>query len=97
MALSLPGSCLIPIYCCRDMNNGDNGEQAERQAIQQDSPLSLGELVAIILSGHLGVRRREKRVSDFRRANGVQVLLAAVMYFASVVTLLILLVRYIAG
>lgn len=58
-------------------------------------PLSFKELAAIVLSGHLGVRKREQRVEDFDRANGLHVFLAAVCYFALVVTGLILLVIYV--
>jgi Protein of unknown function (DUF2970) len=59
-------------------------------------PLSLKELLVIILSGHLGVRKREQRVNDFDRANGLQVFLVAVLYFALIVMGLIVLVSYIA-
>ena len=59
-------------------------------------PLSAKELLVIILSGHLGVRKREHRVSDFDRANGLHVFLVAVLYFAFVVMGLIVLVSYIA-
>jgi Protein of unknown function (DUF2970) len=60
-------------------------------------PLSLKELLVIILSGHLGVRKREQRVNDFGRANGLHVFLAAVLYFALIVTGLIVVVSYITG
>jgi hypothetical protein len=60
-------------------------------------PLSLKELLVIILSGHLGVRKREQRANDFGRANGLHVFVAAVLYFALVLTGLIILVRYITG
>lgn len=60
-------------------------------------PLSFTELAKIILSGHLGVRKRVHRVSDFDRANGFHVFLAAAAYFAVIVTGLIVLVSYIAA
>tara|TARA_R110001592_G_scaffold246577_1_gene508451 strand:+ start:1428 stop:1661 length:234 start_codon:yes stop_codon:yes gene_type:complete len=59
-------------------------------------PLTFIELVRIVLSGHLGVRKRVQRVSDFDRANGLHVFLAAALYFALIVTGLIVLVSYIA-
>jgi len=78
------------------MNDG-NSEQQNEEPDPQQPPLSFKELLVIILSGHLGVRKREQRVSDFRRANGLHVFLAAVLYFALIVTGLILLVAYITG
>ena len=67
----------------------ENGKDARQ-------PLTVKELAVIDLSGHLGVRKREQRVEDFDRANGLQVFFAAAFYFALVVTGLILLVIYIA-
>jgi hypothetical protein len=78
------------------MNDG-NSEQRNEEPDSQPPPLSFKELLVVILSGHLGVRKREQRVSDFRRANGLHVFLAAVLYFALIVTGLILLVAYITG
>jgi hypothetical protein len=69
-----------------------------RQHTDDDDPkprLSFKELLLIILSGHLGVRKREQRVNDFGRANGLHVFVAAVLYFVLVVTGLIVLVNYI--
>ncbi len=70
---------------CEDGNNKDTRR-----------PLTAKELAVIVLSGHLGVRKREQRVEDFDRANGLHVFLAAAFYFALVVSGLILLVIYIA-
>ena len=67
----------------------ENGEDARH-------PLTVKELAVIVLSGHLGVRKREQRVEDFDRANGLHVFFAAAFYFALVVTGLIFLVTYIA-
>ena len=67
----------------------ENGKDARQ-------PLTVKELAVIVLSGHLGVRKREQRVEDFNRANGLHVFLAAAFYFALVVTGLILLVTSIA-
>jgi hypothetical protein len=74
-----------------------NTEQQNDEDDSPQSPLSFKELLIIILSGHLGVRKREQRVSDFQRANGLHVFLAAVLYFSLIVAGLITLVAYIAG
>ena len=67
--------------------HSDDGEPRPR--------LSFKELLVIVLSGHLGVRKREQRVNDFDRANGLHVFVAAVLYFALIITGLIVLVSYI--
>jgi hypothetical protein len=72
-------------------------DQAEENDSDTVQPLSIRELVMVILSGHLGVRKREQRVNDFDRANGLHVFLAAAFYFALIVTGLIVLVSYIAS
>lgn len=77
------------------MHDRNSGQQNDEDG--SPPPLSFKELLVIILSGHLGVRKREQRVSDFRRANGLHVFLAAVLYFALIVTGLIILVAYITG
>jgi hypothetical protein len=77
------------------MNDREYSQQADDD--EPKSPLSFRELLVIILSGHLGVRKREQRINDFGRANGLQVFVAAVLYFAIIVTGLIVLVSYIAG
>jgi hypothetical protein len=61
------------------------------------APLSVRELIAVVLAGHLGVRKREQRHSDFSRANGLQVFIAAACYFALVVAGLVLLVLVVAA
>jgi Protein of unknown function (DUF2970) len=58
-------------------------------------PLSFRELITIVLSGHLGVRKREQRINDFGRANGLHVFFAALLYFAFIVIGLIALVIYV--
>jgi Protein of unknown function (DUF2970) len=70
------------------------GNQVENNS-DPERPLSFLELITIILSGHLGVRKREQRINDFSRANGLHVFLAAVLYFLLVVTGLIILVIYV--
>jgi hypothetical protein len=77
------------------MDSRENSRQVDEG--QPNSPLSARELLFIILSGHLGVRKREQRVNDFDRANGLHVFIAAVLYFALVIAGLIVLVSYITG
>ena len=72
-------------------------EQAKEQAADTRQSLSIRELAVVVLSGHLGVRKRKQRVDDFARANGLHVFLAAAFYFALVVTGLTVLVRHIAS
>lgn len=86
--LDLPFAAKINMH---DRNSGQHNDDDD----SPQPPLSFRELLVIILSGHLGVRKREQRVSDFRRANGLHVFLAAVLYFALIVTGLIILVAYI--
>jgi len=85
------------IFAAKIFMNDRNSEQQNDEDDSQQPPLSFKELLVIILSGHIGVRKREQRVSDFRRANGLHVFLAAVLYFALIVTGLIILVAYITG
>lgn len=75
----------------------EENDQAKENNSDTRQPLSFRELAIVILSGHLGVRKREKRVNDFERANGLHVFLAAAFYFALIVTGLIFLVNYIAS
>lgn len=62
---------------------------------ENEKPLSLFEMLIIVFSTHLGVRPKVKREEDFRRANGLHLFIAGVMYFALLITALIVLVRYI--
>ena len=59
-------------------------------------PLTFFETMRIVLSAHLGVRTRAQREEDFRRANGLHLFIAAVIYFVLVISGLIVLVSYIA-
>lgn len=61
-----------------------------------ERPLTFFETMVIVLSAHLGVRTRAQREEDFRRANGLHLFIAAVIYFVLVVSGLIALVSYIA-
>ena len=62
----------------------------------EEKPLTLIDTLVIVLSTHLGVRSAEKRRSDFRRANGLHVFVAGVIYFLVLIIGLILLVRSIS-
>jgi hypothetical protein len=75
----------------------DKNERQVGNNSDEKRPLTLRELITIVLSGHLGVRKREQRVNDFGRANGLHVFVAAVVYFSLVVAGLIILVSYIAN
>lgn len=72
------------------MNNPDTTDKHSK-------PLTFRETLSIVFAGHLGVRKREQRVIDFRRANGLHIFIAAAVYFLIVVTGVIMLVRYIAA
>jgi DUF2970 family protein len=71
------------------LNNPDTDEHSK--------PLSFRETLSIVLAGHLGVRKREQRVTDFRRANGLHIFIAAAVYFMIIVAGVIMLVRYITA
>lgn len=75
----------------------DKNERQVESNSEEKRPLTFRELITIVLSGHLGVRKREQRVNDFSRANGMHVFFAAVVYFALVVTGLIVLVSYVTS
>lgn len=54
-----------------------------------EQPLGFLRLLIILMSSHLGVRSRANREEDFRRANGLHVFAAGVIYFLLVVIILI--------
>lgn len=60
-----------------------------------EKPLSFWESLVVVLSSHLGVRSATKRQEDFRRANGLHLFIAGIIYFALLIAGLILLVRFI--
>lgn len=60
-----------------------------------EKPLGFWRLVVITLSAHIGVRPRAKRHEDFRRANGLHVFIAAIVYFVLVITALIALINFV--
>ena len=63
----------------------------------EPAPLSLRETFSILVAGHIGVRKAERRAEDFRRANGLRIFIAAALYFAVIVAGLIVFVRYITS
>jgi len=62
---------------------------------QSEQPLTLRETLLVVLSAHLGVRTKAQREQDFRRANGLHLFIAAIVYFSAVIIGLIFLVKYI--
>jgi DUF2970 family protein len=62
---------------------------------QHERPLTLLETLLVVLSAHLGVRTKAQREQDFRRANGLHLFIAAILYFSAVIAGLIFLVKYI--
>jgi len=64
---------------------------------EDQEPLGFWQTLVIVMSSHLGVRPREKRLEDFRRANGLHVFIAAIIYFVAILVLLVLLVNYIGS
>ena len=60
-----------------------------------EKPLGFWRVFISILSGHLGVRTRAQREEDFRRANGLHIVIAAFIYFAVIVAGLVVLVNWI--
>lgn len=75
----------------------DTGSENPLEDADSRQPLSIKELLVIVLSGHIGVRKRTHRTSDFARAKGLHVFLAALLYFSVIVIGLVFLVTYIAG
>lgn len=62
-----------------------------------EPPLGFWRLIVITLSAHIGVRPRAKRHEDFRRANGLHVFIAGIVYFVLIITALIVLTNVIAS
>lgn len=63
---------------------------------QGEQPLSLFEIMVIVLSAHLGVRTLKQRQEDFRRANGLYLFIAGAVYFSLIIMGLIALVSFLA-
>jgi hypothetical protein len=64
---------------------------------EMNKPLTMKELLIIVLCGHVGVRKREQREKDFERADGLQVFMVAALYFAMIVVGLVFMVVYITA
>lgn len=62
-----------------------------------EKPLGFLRLMVILMASHIGVRSKANREEDFRRANGLHVFVAAVIYFLLVIGVLILIVNVTTG
>ena len=62
-----------------------------------EEPLGFWHTLVIVMSSHLGVRPRDKRHEDFRRANGLHVFIAAVIYFVVLLIFLVLFVNWVSS
>lgn len=82
------------------MNQPDQKPPRKRRYFERpdddEKPLSLLETLIVVVSSHLGVRTKEKLQDDFRRANGLHLLVAGLFYFALIIAGLIGLVIYIS-
>lgn len=58
-----------------------------------EKPMGFWRVLIVVMSSHLGVRPRAKREEDFRRANGLHIFIAAVIYFLAILITLIIFVR----
>lgn len=81
------------------MNQPDQNSKKKPRYFERpdpsEKPLSFWESLAIVLSSHLGVRSAKKRQEDFRRANGLHLFIAGIIYFVVLIVGLIVLVRFI--
>jgi hypothetical protein len=80
--------------------SGDQKNKPPRYFERPDAsekPHSFFEILIIVMSTHLGVRPKAKREDDFRRANGLHLFIAGIIYFALLIAGLIFLVRYIVS
>ena len=62
-----------------------------------EKPLGFLRLMVILMASHIGVRSHANREEDFRRANGLHVFVAAIVYFLLVIGILILIVNVMTG
>lgn len=58
-----------------------------------EKPMGFWRVLIVVMSSHLGVRPRAKREEDFRRANGLHIFIAGVIYFVAILVALIIFVR----
>jgi len=81
------------------MNQSDHNLKKKPRYFERpdpnEKPLSIWESLIIVLSSHLGVRSAEKRQEDFRRANGLHLFIAGIIYFVLMIAGLIVLVRFV--
>ena len=61
---------------------------------QDQKPLGFWGMLAIIVATHLGVRRREQRIEDFKRANGLHLFIGGLVYFVLIIVALIVFINY---
>lgn len=61
-----------------------------------ETPLPWWRILLIVVSTHIGVRPRDKRHEDFRRANGLHVFIAGLVYFIVLLIALVILVNAIS-
>jgi hypothetical protein len=83
-----------PERVCDDLGPADRVQWFGRPDAGE-KPLGFWRLVVITLSAHIGVRPRAKRHEDFRRANGLHVFIAAIVYFVLVIAALIALINFV--
>ncbi len=74
----------------------DNKPRYFERPDSDEKPLSLWQTLVIVMSSHLGVRPRDKRDEDFRRANGLHVFIVGIVYFVILLILLVVLVNTIS-
>ncbi len=74
-----------------------NEPEAKPPESEPTAPLSFKETFAILVAGHIGVRKAKQRAEDFRRASGMRIFIAAALYFVVIVAGLILFVRYVTS
>ncbi|MFT5580737.1 MAG: hypothetical protein ACI9WS_003505 [Paraglaciecola psychrophila] len=63
---------------------------------QDEAPLGFWRIVLVVISTHLGVRSRQRREEDFRRANGLHIFIAGIIYFLALLVGLVVLVNSIS-
>ncbi|WP_101756576.1 DUF2970 domain-containing protein [Oceanicoccus sp. KOV_DT_Chl] len=63
---------------------------------EDEAPLGFWATLLIVLSTHLGVRPKAKREEDFRRANGLHVFVAGVIYFVVLLIMMVILVNVVS-
>ncbi|ARN72798.1 DUF2970 domain-containing protein [Oceanicoccus sagamiensis] len=75
---------------------GDKKPRYFERPDDDQEPLGFWQTLMIVMSSHLGVRPRDKRHEDFRRANGLHVFVAGVVYFVVLLVLLVVFVNWVS-